>query len=1044
MKIDLFIDQFAAIVRQHRDRAAILVNGKTAFTYGELDSFSDQISVALRPWTKTNQIVGLFLEKSPEYYAALIAVWKCGAAWLPLDPSRSPIQLEFMANDCRLETILSFGVSSHQWCPAQRMIDLSTIAKKGDSPDSVTQRRVLRESDLAYVMYTSGTTGTPRGVSIEHRGVVPLLDEQRKAFQVTQSSRCLMYYPTFFDASVSDFGTALLSGAAMLIETSCVKDGLSTVDSSCQETVRLPKELGFWDMIHRRSISHADIPPALLKILSSDSVPKSLKTVIIGGDACDIETARKWSGLVNLVNVYGPTEATVCSSLCRCRSEWNRPLLGKPLPSVVYLIVDPELRPVQLGQPGELLIGGPGVARGYINQPEITRDKFIRLNGIRYYRSGDLVRQDNDGEYVFLGRIDRQISLNGFRVEPQEIELLLQQLPGVRAAAVLKRKLKPSSPREVLVAYLESDEQLLVSQIKEFLLAYLPANKIPSVYETHRGLLRLPSGKIDLRGLQNLPIESSKSASFSEAKYHTPLEFELLRLFQNVLQDANFDIDDDFLSSGGDSLGAMQICVLGSTVGISIPMSYVFEFRTVSRLAGELHKRSFGANASINLEDGCSLCLSANWLRQDIAPMAENIQAALAASEESTRGQSSTESTARDIVLLTGATGFLGCRILFELLRSTECQVICLVRGADDSTSTQRLREHLNRQAIQLSAIEWQRITVMASDLESPRFALNAANYSRLIQGVKSVIHCAANTNSISNYSDLRKPNIEGLANILMFLSDCPNAILFHASTLSVFAGSDRFAGEHFESDDLKNTSWLHGGYAQSKWAAEELLRASGLHHSRFAILRFGLLTGDTESGVVPCRDILTLLTRGIARLGCIPVLQPDVCFDMTPVNIAAGIAVSILRSDTSKLNPYRIWHIGNVATISSEVFFRFLRSRGIPLKSVSWDEFRLMISEKLASALCIREQQMESMSEAAACLGMMRWCEVEADSDAFRPFDLFQATRAKFDTSHTLEFLENIGKAPVQEIEKVLSKSLGPLVDKIRECLAHESMFLE
>ena len=435
-----FIARFDLICQRYPSRPAIVVDGKVSLTYLELWRNARRIAEAMKPFVdKVEPIVGLHLLKSADYVASMIATWMVNAAWLPLDPAMPELQRQHMIDDCKLCLVVSDHGQKPAACPVMQIDQLPLQTESTTStPSDAIRNRSLEQ--LAYVIYTSGTTGKPRGVAVEHRGIVNLIDNQIRAFSLNHESRCLLYYPLCFDASLSDIGTALLSGTALCIESDLGPNTSSTV----------------MELIRKRRITHADLPPSLLNVFSISDVPACLQTIIIGGQACDPETVRQWVRKVRLVNVYGPTEATVCSSLCICDSSWNRTLIGQPLSGIEYRVVDANLAAVKAGQLGELLISGVGVARGYLNQPEQTASRFVLLDDRVFYRSGDEVRLDADGEFVFIGRIDRQINHNGFRIEPEEIEIVASSIPGVSSAAVLLRKVHDLSPRPSLLLFVET------------------------------------------------------------------------------------------------------------------------------------------------------------------------------------------------------------------------------------------------------------------------------------------------------------------------------------------------------------------------------------------------------------------------------------------------------------------------------------------------------------------------------------------------------------------------------------------------------------
>ena len=344
-----------------------------------------------------------------------------------------------MLADAAVAAVITNAAGAAAWTSR-----VSTLAVDGAYSDLADEFAPIATSaaDLAYVIYTSGTTGQPKGVAVEQRGLPALLHSQIEAFQLSAESRVLWMLSPAFDASISDVGTTLLSGAALHIEA---PDGALTTRSLTPAAVL--------ETLHRRGITHADLPPALVAQLDADEAPQSLKTIVIGGEPCPPAAVRSWARRCRVVNVYGPTEATVCTSLCVCDPErWERPLIGRPIDGVRYMIDAPVADRDDPGATGELMISGPCLARGYVNQPDLTAARFVTMNGARWFRTGDRVRRDADVELVFLGRMDRQLKIRGYRIEPEEIEAAIRAMPTVGQCAVVARQVSLSLTGRALVA----------------------------------------------------------------------------------------------------------------------------------------------------------------------------------------------------------------------------------------------------------------------------------------------------------------------------------------------------------------------------------------------------------------------------------------------------------------------------------------------------------------------------------------------------------------------------------------------------------------
>jgi amino acid adenylation domain-containing protein len=406
------LDRLQQVVAARPCDVAVLHRGEAALTYAGLWERSAALGEELRrQGVGREQIVGLALEKSPDWVVALLGVWWSGSAFLPLDP-RWPLE--------RTDSLVrEAGVAAVVATPGARApfdrLGVPVVEPSPGRAGATSAPARPAADDLAYVIFTSGSAGRPKGVMVTHGGIVPMLDAQIPAFGLRAGCRALWLLSPAFDASVSDLGTALLSGATLCIES--------------------PEELataaGLLGVLGRRGITHVDLPPALLRVLDPAALPGCLETLVVGGEPSPPEVIRRWASRVRVVNVYGPTEATVCTSLCLCQpGTWDRPLLGEPIPGVRYRVLDDHLDPVASGAAGELFIAGPGLARGYLNQPALTAEKFLVRGGERLYRSGDRVAVRGDGAYAFLGRVDRQVKVRGLLVEPGEVEARLLEHPG--------------------------------------------------------------------------------------------------------------------------------------------------------------------------------------------------------------------------------------------------------------------------------------------------------------------------------------------------------------------------------------------------------------------------------------------------------------------------------------------------------------------------------------------------------------------------------------------------------------------------------------
>jgi len=463
--------------------AVAVVFESQQLTYAELNSRANQLAHYLRSLgVETEVIVGLCVERSLDMIVALFGILKAGAAYLPLDPEYPQQRLQFMLEDSQVPLLLTQSslidkLPNHQ---AKTVFLAETWEEiKPMNRDNLTEK--VTASNLANVIYTSGSTGKPKGVMVEHQGLCNLALAQIDTFAVSSQSRVLQFASFSFDACISEVLMALGAGATLYLAN---KDNL-------MPGLPLIKQL------RDNKITHITLPPSALAVLPWDNL-SSLQTIIVAGEACSPELVKKWSQGRNFFNGYGPTEGSVCATIAKCTPVDEKITIGRPIPYVQVYILDSHLQPVPIGVPGELHIGGAGVARGYLNRPELTQEKFIpspfEEQGLipppplnkggnqwsKLYKTGDLARYLPDGRIEYLGRIDNQVKVRGFRLELGEIEAVLSQHPLVQEAVVIARADQTSDHdhdqlNTNLVAYLVPalKDQVLPEQLAQWQSEYV-------------------------------------------------------------------------------------------------------------------------------------------------------------------------------------------------------------------------------------------------------------------------------------------------------------------------------------------------------------------------------------------------------------------------------------------------------------------------------------------------------------------------------------------------------------------------------------------
>ena len=962
----LFIERFLETARWHKNATAILEKGQET-TYGDLLIQAQKIAAYLhQERVTTESLVGLHIRKSKDYVAALLGVWLAGAAFIPIDPDLPLERKKYIVADSRPHMILSEITFSDIF------LGTTTIVMK-DIPELTLPAHlpITQPEQLAYVIYTSGSTGEPKGVMVEHRGLVPVLDEQIKLFDLGAGKRSLFLLSISFDASISDIGTALLSGATLCIEP--------------KTSVQSPEALT--TTLSKLRINYLDLPPSLLQSLCIEDMPSSLQTIVIGGEVCSPETVRQWAQKYRLINVYGPTEATICSSMIQCNAtSWDRPLIGIPLNAVTYRVLDDCLNDVAEGQEGELYIAGPILARGYLNKPDLTATKFITHKCIRYYKTGDKIKVCPDGNHEFLGRIDRQFKIRGQLVEPVEIETCISRFENILRVAVLKRSIDPSKPnsREILVAFIQPKDGQIFNplELRRYLDNTLPPWMVPQKFVKLEKMPETASGKPDFQVL----LHTDLSAPGNSKRTHTPTSEKLADLIAMVLRIRRPSPDDEFYSLGGDSLSTLDLVIAAERQGIYVTIDQLARRSSIFDLAstidaepahGATHCHQNGAIAAAFLDKESYLPAD---IRQKISSVSQDLQP-LARSFHS--------------IFLTGASGFFGSRLLHDLLHFTDAHIYCLTQASTCQAALLKLQATSNKYGVLITPEEWQRVTPVCGNIAQPQMGLSGTEWQKLSRETDVIYHCAATVNLVHTYEQLKDVNLGGTQNIVHFALEGKRKPIHYASTLSVFVATDHNSGTVYEADHLDTTRWIYGGYAQTKWAAERFLRqvAASLPIN---IFRLGFIAGDTNNPINPDNSLLKIFAKGITSIGCIPEQWLDRLYiDLTPRDYATKAMTVIAKQQGGKQG--NTFHIANPQSIKLRNLIEAMILAGRTIELV--DEGTWLRR--------IKSLDIHSLN-AATLLSLCRGNE--EDFGKHRLFDLFQASGINFDQSNTNSSLKDTG----------------------------------
>nr|WP_269632897.1 non-ribosomal peptide synthetase [Pelomonas sp. BJYL3] len=574
---------------QARPRSEAVVHGELRLSYGELNARANQLARHLRALgAGPDRFVGVCAGRSPELVLAQLAIWKTGAAYLPLDPAYPADRLRYMLEDSRPMVLLCQGEAALQTLEAagwqQPVIDLQADAAgwSAESEANLSREEIgLQMHHLAYLIYTSGSTGQPKGVMNEHLGLSNLVDAQAEAFGVRSDSRLLQFASPSFDASISELALALASGATL-----CLAD---------------PEEMmpgrALLGTLQRLAVSHVTLPPSALAACEEAGMPFAAHTLIVAGEAIAPKAAQAWAARLRLINAYGPTETTVCATTHHCLPQvpmGSAVPIGRPIANVSVYLLDAQRRLVPAGATGEIYIGGIGVARGYLHREDLTAERFLDdpfCPGGRMYRSGDLGRWLPDGTIEFLGRNDQQVKVRGFRVELGEVEARLAGHGAVREVCVTARADSMGALR--LLAYYTAhgspaEAEAETAALRQHAAAALPHYMVPSAFVRLEAFPLTPNGKIDRRAL---PAPGAEGASALQPPQGA-MELALARIWADLLELDQVGRDSHFFELGGHSLLAVQLMArIRGELDVELPLAELYLHPTLEALARHMENR---------------------------------------------------------------------------------------------------------------------------------------------------------------------------------------------------------------------------------------------------------------------------------------------------------------------------------------------------------------------------------------------------------------------------------------------------------------------
>ncbi|MEW2493516.1 amino acid adenylation domain-containing protein [Streptomyces nodosus] len=603
-----FPQLFGATVERDQDAVAVMC-GTDSLSYRETDERANRLArVLIDAGVGPERLVALVLPRSVDMVVAQLAVLKAGGAYLPIDPDYPVERIEYILGDATPALVLSTGDITERLTGVGSGAHWLSVDTDPDVDSSPVNSAALRPDHPAYVIYTSGSTGRPKGVVVSHRGLAAFATSCVERFTVEADSRVLLFSSPSFDASVLELCMGVAAGAALVVPPPGPLVGEALVE-----------------VLRDHRITHALIPPAALASVPTQAADQltHFQTLIVGGDACPPELLTHWAPGRRMINAYGPTEATVAVSMSTPLVPGGAVPIGSPVINTRAFVLDSWLRPVPVGVAGELYVTGDGLARGYLDRPAPSAERFVAAAfgppGARMYRTGDIVRWTPEGTLEFVGRTDEQVKIRGFRIELGEIETVLAEDPAVARVVVNARE--DEEHRKQLVAYLvpASGSGIDTARLRERVATTLPDHMVPAAFVVLDALPLTAHGKLDRKALPAPEFIASQGSR--EPRDET--ERILCGLFAEVLGLSEVGIDDSFFDLGGDSIVSIKLVSRARAAGVEFTARDVFEHKTVARLAAAAGRAgtSSGSRGDTDGVGSVPLLPIIHWMRERGGPI---------------------------------------------------------------------------------------------------------------------------------------------------------------------------------------------------------------------------------------------------------------------------------------------------------------------------------------------------------------------------------------------------------------------------------------
>lgn len=902
------VDLFEESVEKNQNKIALISNNYN-YSYKELNEYANILAHLLinKYLVKPNDIVGIMLKRSPEMIISLLAIIKCGATYLPIDPEYPEERINYMLENSGTKIVLVDGFTEESVSVKYTKVTVnlaSKIFKEFIDVEKSNLSLKLNSNSLLYLIYTSGSTGKPKGVMLTHKNVNNFINGMKNIIDFSPEKVIVSLTTICFDIFGLELWCSLASGLTVVLANEKEQTDVYQLNCLC-----LKNNVNMIQTTPSRYL-------ALLSGGKNLEFTNNITDVLVGGESLthNILDLLDKTFDANIYNMYGPTETTIWSTVKHINKDENIITIGRPIANTQCYILNNNFDLLPPFTPGNLYIGGAGVSAGYLNRPELTKEKFITSpfdTNELIYNTNDLAYITDTGEIVHLGRSDFQVKLRGYRIELGEIENKIMKYPHINNAIVIA-----DDTNKYLLCYYVSDEEINISKLSSYLLKYLPNYMIPAYFERIDNIPLTPNGKINRKALPKINISQNTELP------STKTEMLISSVLEKILKETNIDINVPFLTLGLDSLGLIKLQTELLEYNLNLTTQDFYRYPTIKALAARIDSHTeYYTETTYNIPD----CFKHK-------------------PDELKNIDLSDDTNVLGNVLLTGANGFIGIHILYELLYNSTSKIHCFVRGDSLNHSIDRLDSTFNFYfGLSIKPFLGNRLEVYNGHIVEENFKLSSKVLDFLSKDVDTIIHTAAIVKHYGNFEQFKKTNIDGTRHIAEFAYN-NHKRLIHISSISVsgnylvkqnnknvnFSENDLYIGQHY----------TNNVYVNSKFDAEKIIYSYMEKGLTAEVLRIGILSGRYLDGFFQkniSENAFYGRIKSLVDLHCVSKEMLKQKIEFTPVDLCAK-AIILLAS--SKIAENKVYHLFNSNLYTIKEVLDVLEKFNINIDVIPEDEF--------------------------------------------------------------------------------------------------------